>query len=92
MAHECLPMLTLTCPKKLAPSFTPRKLFVSRCKDTNTSVFGDFCDFLFYRKIWVFVLSFKSIKVNFIVFANVRPRHFFFLLKGFLLLTVKVRN
>ena len=96
LAHQCLPMLTLACPKKLAPPFTPRKRFVSRCKDTNRSdtnllVFGVFCDFLFYRKIGVFVLWFKNTKVNFIALTNVSTRHFFFL-NGFLLLTVKVRN
>ena len=83
LAHQCLPMLTLACPKKLAPPFTPRKRFVSRCKDTNQSdtnllVFGVFCNFLFYRKIGVFVLWFKNTKVNFIALKNIRTRHFFF--------------
>jgi len=93
LAHECLPMLTLACLKKLAPPFTPRKRFVSRCKDTNQSetnrsdpnllVFGVFCNFLFHRKLWVSVFWFKNTEVNFIVLTNIRGRHFFFLLKFF---------
>ena len=88
LAHECLPMLTLACPKKLAPPFTPRKRFVSRCKDTNRSdtnrsdtnplVFGGFFVFWFYRKIWVFVLWFRNTEVNLIALKNIRTRHFFF--------------